>query len=249
MHEKGRMSRILIVDDEQINLDFFEVMLTKLGFEVEKASDGEEALEAVRDANPDLIVLDNIMPKMSGWEVTKILKQDEAYREFRDIPIIMFSAMDDVKDKIEGFELGIEDYITKPFNFSEVLARIKAVLRNRELGQQVVQRERRLALAESLNKSLVYFTTHLREPFEQMLKHAAALDVDDAEKVRAFVRVVQVEVESTKATLEGLEDQIAELQQKGDAIREREITLDDLEEKYQKHFRNLRENADTIGES
>ncbi|MCK4516730.1 MAG: response regulator, partial [Spirochaetaceae bacterium] len=159
MHERGRMSKILIVDDEQINLDFFEVMLTKLGFEVEKASDGEEALEAVRDARPDLIVLDNIMPKLSGWEVTKILKQDEAYSEFRDVPIIMFSAMDDVKDKIEGFELGIEDYITKPFNFSEVLARIKAVLRNHELGQQVIQRERRLALVESLNKSLVYFTT------------------------------------------------------------------------------------------
>jgi len=243
------MPKILIVDDEQINLDFFEVMLTNLGFEVEKASDGEEALESVRDANPDLIVLDNIMPKLSGWEVTKILKQDEAYREFRDVPIIMFSAMDDVKDKIEGFELGIEDYITKPFNFSEVLARIKAVLRNHELGQQVVQRERRLALVESLNESLVYFTTHLREPVEQMLKHAGALDVDEADSVRAFVQIVQNEMESTKAALEGLQDKITELQQKGDALREREVTLDDLEEKYQKHFRSLRENVDAIEES
>lgn len=243
------MPKILIVDDEQINLDFFEVMLTNLGFEVEKASDGEEALESVRDANPDLIVLDNIMPKLSGWEVTKILKQDEAYREFRDVPIIMFSAMDDVKDKIEGFELGIEDYITKPFNFSEVLARIKAVLRNHELGQQVVQRERRLALVESLNESLVYFTTHLREPVEQMLKHAGALDVDEADSVRAFVQIVQNEMESMKAALEGLQDKITELQQKGDALREREVTLDDLEEKYQKHFRSLRENVDAIEES
>jgi len=243
------MQKILIVDDEQINLDFFDVMLTNLGFEVEKASDGEEALDAVREASPDLIVLDNIMPKLSGWEVTKILKQDEAYAEFRDVPIIMFSAMDDVKDKIEGFELGIEDYITKPFNFSEVLARIKAVLRNRELGQQVIQRERRLALVESLNKSLVYFTTHLREPFEQILKHAETLDVSDAKGVRVFVGMVQNEVESTKAALGGLEDEIAELQQKGDALREHELTLDDLEEKYQKHFRNLRESADAVGES
>ncbi len=243
------MSKILIVDDEQINLDFFEVMLTKLGFEVEKASDGEEALEAVRAASPDLIVLDNIMPKLSGWEVTKILKQDEAYSEFRDVPIIMFSAMDDVKDKLEGFELGIEDYITKPFNFSEVLARIKAVLRNHELGQQVIQRERRLALAESLNKSLLHFTTHLREPFEQMLKHVEGLDVGNTDDVRAFVGMVRNEVESMKATLEGLEDEVAELQEKGDALREGEITLDDLEEKYQKRFRDLRENADAIGES
>ena len=165
------------------------------------------------------------------------------------MPIIMFSAMDDVKDKIEGFELGIEDYITKPFNFSEVLARIKAVLRNHELGQQVVQRERRLALVESLNESLVCFTTHLREPVEQVLKHAGALDVDEADSVRAFVQIVQNEMESTKTALEGLQDKITELQQKGDALREREVTLDDLEEKYQKHFRSLRENVDAIEES
>jgi PleD family two-component response regulator len=243
------MSKILIVDDEQINLDFFEVMLTKLGFEVEKASDGEQALEAVRDTSPDLIVLDNIMPKLSGWEVTKILKQDEAYSDFRDVPIIMFSAMDDVKDKLEGFELGIEDYITKPFNFSEVLARIKAVLRNHELGQQVMQREHRLALLESLNGSLVEFTTNLREPIQQMLKTAETLDVTDGDGVRAFVQMVKAEAGATKAALDGLAEEIAELQRKGDALRENEVTLDALDEKYQKHFQNLRENADAVGES
>jgi DNA-binding response OmpR family regulator len=138
--------KILIVDDEQLNLDFFDVMLSKLGFIVEKAEDGLEALEKVKQFYPDLIVLDNIMPKMSGWEVTKTLKKDPKYRE---IPIIMFSALGDVKDKVEGFELGVDDYITKPFNFSEVLARIRAVLRNRELFGQIVHRESRLNLAET----------------------------------------------------------------------------------------------------
>ena len=122
-------TRILIVDDEPINLDFFEVMLTKLGFEVEKAEDGEEALDKVKSFRPDLLILDNIMPKLSGWTVTRLLKSHEDYQDFSDIPIIMFSAMDKVEDKIEGFELGVDDYITKPFNFSEVLARIRAVLR------------------------------------------------------------------------------------------------------------------------
>jgi len=243
------MPKILIVDDEQINLDFFDVMLSKLGFEVVKASDGEKALEVVRETNPDLIVLDNIMPHLSGWEVTKILKQDDSYAEYRSIPIIMFSAMDDVKDKIEGFELGVEDYITKPFNFSEVLARIKAVLRNHELGEQVVQRERRLALVESLNKSLVYFTTHLRTPLDQMISQAADLDVGDADGVREFVQMVMREAESTRAALEGLQDEIDELQQKGDELREHEVTLEALDEKYQKHFRNLRESSDVLEES
>jgi len=143
--------KILIVDDETINLDFFDVMLSKLGFTVEKACDGVEALEKVKRFFPDIILLDNIMPNMSGWEVTKILKNDPRYRE---IPIVMFSALDDVKDKVEGFELGVDDYITKPFNFSEVLARIRAVLRNRELYAQIVVRESRLSLAEELSTDL-----------------------------------------------------------------------------------------------
>jgi CheY-like chemotaxis protein len=139
--------KILIVDDEQLNLEFFEVMLTKLGFVVEKANDGVEALEKVKHFCPDLILLDNIMPRMSGWEVTKTLKNDPKYR---DIPIVMFSALDDVKDKLEGYNLGVEDYITKPFNFSEVLARIRVVLRNRELFAQIAIRESLLNLAEDL---------------------------------------------------------------------------------------------------
>lgn len=243
------MAKILIVDDEQINLDFFEVMLTKLGFEVAKASDGEEALDAVRESDPDLIVLDNIMPKLSGWEVTRILKRDDEYRDYAGVPIIMFSAMDDVKDKIEGFELGVEDYITKPFNFSEVLARIKAVLRNHELSEQVVQRERRIALIESLNNSLVYFTEHLKEPMEGLSAAADAVDASDADSVRSFVELVRKQARQTLATLEGLEEEISELTRKGAEIREGEITLDDLEDKYQKHLQNLKANADTIGEA
>ena len=143
--------KILIVDDETINLDFFDVMLSKLGFSVEKAGDGMEALEKVKRFLPDIILLDNIMPNMTGWELTKILKNDP---KFKEIPIVMFSALDDVKDKVEGFELGVDDYITKPFNFSEVLARIRAVLRNRELYAQIVARETRLKLAEELSSDI-----------------------------------------------------------------------------------------------
>ena len=152
--------KILFIDDETINLDFFDVMFSKLGFDVEKATDGVEGLEKLKRFSPDLILLDNIMPRMSGWEFTRILKGDPKYK---DIPIVMFSALDDVKDKIEGFELGIDDYITKPFNFSEVLARIRAVLRNRELYTQIVVRDSRLNLAEELSvdmkKSLKDFTS------------------------------------------------------------------------------------------
>jgi len=147
----NNQTKILIVDDETINLDFFDVMLSKLGFKVEKAKDGIEGLEKAKRFFPDIILLDNIMPRMSGWELTRILKNDVKYRE---IPIVMFSDLNDVKDKVAGFELGVDDYITKPFNFSEVLARIRAVLRNRELYAQIVVRESRLSLAEELSADI-----------------------------------------------------------------------------------------------
>ncbi|MDR1838812.1 MAG: response regulator [Treponema sp.] len=143
--------KILIADDETVNTDFFEVMLSKLGFVVEKCDDGFEVLEKVKKFHPDLIILDNIMPGITGCEITKSLKNDPNYK---DISIIMLSALDDVKDKVAGFEAGVDDYIKKPFNFTEVLARINAVLRNRALFDQIKVRETRLAIAEELNNDL-----------------------------------------------------------------------------------------------
>lgn len=240
--------KILIVDDEEINRNFFDVMLTRLGFEVLTARDGEQALDIIPEEEPDLIILDNIMPKYSGWEVTRRVKQDEAFEAVRDTPVIMFSAMDDVQDKIEGFELGVEDYITKPFNFSEVLARIKAVLRHREVAQQVVKRERRLAIVESLNKSLLYFTQHVKGPISAVLDQAEKVDSQDAEAVQAFVTMVKAESERTLASLSALEEEIEELRGKGAELKAQEVTVGDLEEKYQEHFRRLRDTMGSVDE-
>jgi len=236
--------KILIVDDEPINLEFFDVMLSKLGFTIEKASDGEEALQKVVDTDPDLIILDNIMPRLTGWEVTKKLKQDKAYRKYRQTPIIMFSAMDEVRDKIEGLELGVDDYITKPFNFSEVLARIRAVLRNRELARQVSRRERRIAVVESLNKSLIFFTQHIKGPISELLDAAQGLEPSDREKVERLIKLVRKEGGEILATLEGLEEEINELQVKGDRLKKGDLSLEDLESKLKKHLRNWKRRQD-----
>lgn len=240
---KSLTGRILIVDDERINLDFFDVMLSKLGFEVEKAADGEEALEKIVECNPDLIILDNIMPKLTGWEVTRKLKTEKVYRKFRGTPIIMFSAMNEVQDKIEGLELGVDDYITKPFNFSEVLARIRVVLRNRELARQVSRRERRLAVVESLNNSLVFFTRHVRKPISELLSGAADVDPDDTRGVKTFLREARREAREILATLDGLEDKIQELETKGARLKKGDLSLDELEAKYRKHLEERQESV------
>jgi len=208
--------KILIVDDEEINLDFFDVTLSRLGFTVEKSRDGIDALEKVKRFFPDIILLDNIMPEMSGWEVTKILKNDPKYME---IPIIMFSAIDDVKVKVEGFELGIDDYITKPFNFSEVLARIRAVLRSRELYAQIVARESRLSLAEELSSDMKTNLLDFVKTIDDLDKTIAILSQENqnkeqqkhlhevsekTKKVRKHVAELDARIEKTIAEWERL---------------------------------------------
>jgi DNA-binding response OmpR family regulator len=225
--------RILIVDDEQINLDFFDLMLSRLGFIVEKAESGQAALDIIKQFNPDLVILDNIMPRLSGWEVTKLLKNDPEFAECSDIPIIMFSAMDDVKDKIEGFELGIEDYITKPYNFSEVLARIRTVLRKQELIKQLEKREARILLAESLNKSLINFLRGLEDPVLRMKEMGLAVKAGESEPL---TDAVVAECGTVLEKIAELKNTIDRHHVEERKIKKSEIDLKALEKKFQKEF-------------
>jgi DNA-binding response OmpR family regulator len=210
-------------------------MLSKLGFVVEKAVDGVEALEKVKRFYPDLILLDNIMPKMSGWELTKILKGDP---KFREIPIIMLSALDDVKDKVEGFELGIDDYITKPFNFSEVLARIRAVLRNRELFGQIVSRESRLILAEELEVDMKNNLTDFIKSIDEL--DAAINQISRTEEVvdeKLLPRILDLIKEKTarvRRSVAELDARIERTVTEWENLKQHEIGLHILEQQIRK---------------
>ncbi len=114
---------ILLVDDEPHILELCQMYLATEGFTIITAQDGEEALVKLRENAPDLLVLDLMMPKMDGWEVCRRVRQSS------NIPIIMLTARDDDVDKIVGLELGADDYLTKPFNPRELVARVRAVLR------------------------------------------------------------------------------------------------------------------------
>ncbi|HJP41679.1 MAG TPA: response regulator, partial [Dehalococcoidia bacterium] len=120
--------RILVVDDEANIRELVRLYLEKEGFAVDLAEDGSDALSRVREAQPALIVLDLMMPGIDGFEVCRSVR-----REF-DIPIIMLTARNEDIDKIVGLELGADDYITKPFNPRELVARVKAILRRAEGG-------------------------------------------------------------------------------------------------------------------
>jgi two-component system, OmpR family, alkaline phosphatase synthesis response regulator PhoP len=114
---------ILVADDEKHIVQLVKLYLTNEGYRVETAADGQEALDKARRFRPDLVVLDLMMPRIDGWEVCRRLRKES------NVPVIMLTARTDDVDKIVGLELGADDYLTKPFNPRELVARIKAVLR------------------------------------------------------------------------------------------------------------------------
>ncbi len=118
--------RILVVDDDRQIVRLVQSYLQQSGFTVLAAYDGEEALHAIRREKPDLIVLDLMLPKRDGLDVTRIVRSDEALAA---IPILMLTARVEDVDKLIGLELGADDYLAKPFNPPEVVARVKAILR------------------------------------------------------------------------------------------------------------------------
>jgi OmpR family response regulator RpaB len=122
---ESHKEKILVVDDEASIRRILETRLSMIGYDVVTAGDGEEALEIFRKAEPDLVVLDVMMPKLDGYGVCQELRKES------DVPIIMLTALGDVADRITGLELGADDYVVKPFSPKELEARIRSVLRAR----------------------------------------------------------------------------------------------------------------------
>jgi len=145
---------ILIVDDTPANLNVLSTILTQQGYKVRPANNGEVALVVAQRATPDLILLDIQMPGMNGFEVCRRLKEID---QTRDIPVIFISALDEVLDKVEAFEVGGVDYITKPFQILEVLARIEHQLTLRRQHEQIAAIG---ALAHDLHDSIRQLVSH-----------------------------------------------------------------------------------------
>lgn len=141
-----RQPSILIVDDVPANLNLLTGILKQQGYKVRPAPDGSLALDAARHSPPDLILLDIHMPEMDGFEVCRRLKADEALKE---IPVLFISALTETRDKIQAFDAGGVDYITKPFQVEEVLARVRTHLELRRTRRELKRKNKRLKSAIS----------------------------------------------------------------------------------------------------
>lgn len=125
------MPTVLIADDEKNIVQLVRLYLMKEGYEVVTAANGAEAIEKIRQDRPSLVILDLMMPQIDGWEVCRQV------RRWSDVPIIMLTARGDDVEKVVGLELGADDYVTKPFNPRELVARVKAVLRRGQVAAHV----------------------------------------------------------------------------------------------------------------
>ncbi len=132
---RGRVNKILIVDDDRSLLEVLKYNLQREDYEVVTAVDGAQALDVARSQKPDLIILDVMLPVLSGLEVCRILRKETS------VPILMLSARADEVDRVVGLELGADDYITKPFGVRELMARVRATLRRSELLHPEVKGE------------------------------------------------------------------------------------------------------------
>jgi class 3 adenylate cyclase len=220
-------SKILIVDDEPFNLDLLEQELMEHDYMIERAVNGVEALEKTASFKPDVILLDYMMPKMNGLEVIRRLRADD---NNKSVPVILLTAKAAQEDKIAGLDAGADDYVTKPFDSFELLARVRAMLRIKQLhdtlaewnrtlaekvNQQVAELQRMQRLQRYLSPQIAatilgseaeLFKTHRREitiVFLDLRGFTAFSDAAEPEEVMEFLRNYHAQMGSLVFKYEG----------------------------------------------
>jgi adenylate cyclase len=189
--------RILIVDDNPTNLEVLQVRLKAQGYELVTAVDGMDALAKVREFEPDLVLLDVMMPKLDGISVVKQLKQDST---FRFTPVILVTAKADTRDVVAGLEAGGDDYLTKPFEQAALVARVRSMLRIKELHDKVQ------AQSEQLSS------------WNQSLENRVAEQLEEIERISRLQRFLAPQVAKMIASSDASEAQLA-------SSHRREITV------------------------
>jgi PleD family two-component response regulator len=223
--------KILVVDDEPFNVDYLEQELDDRGYQTVRAANGQEALDQVVAENPDLILLDIMMPVMDGFSV---LAQLKAESQTRDLPVIVISAMSDMVSVVKGIQQGAEDYLPKPFDDTLLHARISASLEKKKYRDQEIEYLRnvvRLTDAAAAVENATYDASSLSS--------VAARSDALGNLARVFQRMAQ----EVRAREEKLKQQVQELRIEIDQARQAKNVSEITESDY---FKALRGQADTL---
>ncbi len=208
MEEKKKV-KVLVADDNESILTLLRVQLMGEGFEPVLAHDGKEALEKIKSEKPDIILLDVMMPEKNGFEVAKEIKED---KEYNYIPIIMVTARAEFESKITGIESGADDYVTKPIDFKDLNLKIKALLRIKDLNEQIrIQKEimeHDLQLAKKLQEKMLSFPMPKFSKIDIYSKYISASNlsgdiflIKEITKEKCFFMVADVSCEGVESAL------------------------------------------------
>lgn len=217
--------KVLVIDDEESIVDLIKLGLKYEGFQVEAAFDGPEGLAAAQRIDPDLIILDSILPGVDGLEVLRQLRLNPTTR---DVPVLMLTAKGKVQDKVTGLETGADDYLAKPFSFEEFVARIRAILRRQQRSRaqegidptqsqilqfgdlqlnpatrEVVRAGRPIDLTATEYNLLYLFMSHPREVLDRktILNRVWGYDfLGETNIIEVYVRYLREKIEETPST-------------------------------------------------
>lgn len=151
------MAKILVVDDDTNIAELLKLYLENENHAVVTANDGETAVEQFKSKSPDLVLLDIMLPKMDGWQVCREIRRTS------DVPIIMLTAKGETFDKVLGLELGADDYVVKPFDAKEVMARVKAVLRRTKGEAEVSEKEKEIVVYDNLEINITNYSMKVND--------------------------------------------------------------------------------------
>lgn len=166
---------VLVVDDEELNRKLLRELLTSRGFHIEEARDGEEALHKARQLSPDIILLDVRMPRIDGFEACRELKQDPRTQL---IPVVLLTALSSVEDRVAGIESGADDFLSKPFHQAELVARVRSLVRMKQLVDQLERTENILfTMAAAVEAKDPYTEGHLRRLADYSSEISIALEL------------------------------------------------------------------------
>lgn len=190
-------SRILVVDDSPDIVQMVATLLRKNGYTVSTASDGEEGLRKALEEEPDLVILDVLMPKMDGLEVCRRLKNNEATRL---IPVVLLTSKDYIDDKVSGLSTGADDYITKPFETKEFLSRIKGIIERQMLREKMEEED----TLEAMEKMLESVAHEIRNPIVAIGGFARRIRdrLPPGDKLRTYAQYITREVERLESMVQ-----------------------------------------------
>ncbi|HEB85361.1 MAG TPA: hybrid sensor histidine kinase/response regulator [Bacteroidetes bacterium] len=229
---------ILIVDDEPLALDLSSLTLQRHGFRTETARGGEEGWSKVQEVHPDLVLLDITMPDISGFEVFDRIRK---HGELQTLPVIFLSARDDVEHRVKGLELGAVDYITKPYNPSELAARVRTTLRMHRLEQELLERQREDIRRDAVNAFLTTVSHYINNAVAAIQGRASITDPEDPEAVERMISVVLRQSRVIASTIHAIEEMSKHLVLETTSYVSTEREMLDIEEALKNRLRELDE--------